>query len=147
MITYERATENQYVEFLNLILDHMSDYIETLMELMGMRIEEFDHLLKTVGRVYSIRRDQIVKGFYRVEERGPELHLHGIILKEKYQGEGIGTQTLKKPEEEYGRKKEYIELGVHSTNVGAIKLYEKLDYRRLATKEDLGFHILRKRLP
>jgi len=146
MITYKRATESQHDEFLNLMLEHMSDYIETLMELMGMSIEEFNHLLKTVGQVYSIHRNQEVAGYYWVEERGQELHLHGIIIKEKHQGEGIGTQTLKKLEEEYGSDKETMELGVHRTNEVAIKLYEKLGYRKAATKENLGFYIMRKTL-
>jgi len=49
MITYERATESQYQEFLNLMLEQMADYLKTLMQLMGMSIEEFSLLLKTVG--------------------------------------------------------------------------------------------------
>ena len=110
MIIYKRATESQYAEFLNLMLEHMADYIETLMELMGMSIEEFNHLLNTVGQVYSINYHREVAGYYWVEERGRELHLHGIILKEQYQGKGIGTQTLQKMEAEFGSDKAFIEL-------------------------------------
>jgi ribosomal protein S18 acetylase RimI-like enzyme len=146
MIAYKPATESQYEEFQNLMLAQMAEYIETLMQLMGMSIEEFSRLLKTVGQVYSINRNGEVAGFYWVEERGEELHLHGIIIKEEHQGEGIGTQILKKLEDEYGSDKEYIELGVHHKNDGAIKLYKKLGYRVVATKEDLGFHIMRKTL-
>jgi ribosomal protein S18 acetylase RimI-like enzyme len=146
MITYKQATESQYEDFLNLMLEQMADYIEILMQLMGMSIEEFRHLLKTVGQVYSINRNDNITGFYWIEGRGEELHLHGLIIKEKHQGEGIGTQTLKMLEEEYESDKEYIELGVHQTNERAINLYQKLGYRIVATKEDLGFHIMRKTL-
>jgi len=55
----------------------------------------------------------------------------------------MGTQTLKKLAEEYGGDMEYIELGVHQSNERALNLYKKLGYRIVATKEDLGFHIMR----
>jgi ribosomal protein S18 acetylase RimI-like enzyme len=146
MITYELATENQYEEFLKLMLDHMADYLETLMELMGMSIDEFDHLLRKVGQVYCVKYKGEVAGFYWVEERGREIHLHGIILKEEYQGKGIGTKIFEKLEKQYQNEKELIELGVHISNEGAIRLYEKLGYETEITKEELGFYIMRKHL-
>jgi ribosomal protein S18 acetylase RimI-like enzyme len=146
METYEKAAAAQYEEFLNLMLEHMADYIEILMERMGMSIEEFRHLLKTVGQVYSISVDQDVAGFYWVEERGDEIHLHGIVLKENHQGKGIGTRTLNKIAEKYQGEKAFIELGVHQDNKGAMKLYEKLGYQIADLKGDLGFYILRKNL-
>ena len=144
MEVYKKATETQYEEFLNLMLEHMADYIETLMERMGMTIEEFRYLLKTVGQVYSINHEQEVAGFCWVEERGDEIHLHGIVLKENYQVQGIGTRTLNAVAEKYQGEKAFIELGVHQGNTGAIKLYEKLEYQIAEIKEDLGFYIMRK---
>ena len=146
MIIYQKANANRYQEFLNLLLEHMADYNETLMEQMGMSIEEFRDLLKTVGQVYSINCEQEVAGYYWVEQKGMEIHLHGIIVKDKYQRAGIGTMTLKMLEEEYKGRMEYIELCVHQANKGAIRLYEQLGYQTIAMKEDPGFYIMRNNL-
>ena len=128
METYKIATATQYEEFFNLMLSHMTDYLETLMEQMGMSIEEFHIHFKTVGQVYSINGNQGVAGFYWVEERRDEIHLHGIVLKENHQGQGTGTRTMKRLAEKYQGEKTFIELGVHIGNKRAIKLYEKLVY-------------------
>ena len=144
MMTYEIATENQYGEFLNLMLEHMEEYLETLMKLMGLSINEFEHLLRTIGQVYCVKYHGEVAGFYWLEERGREIHLHGIILKEVYQGKGIGTRLFEQLEKKYQKEKQLIELGVHRSNEGAIRFYEKLGYIIEVTKEDLGFHIMRK---
>ena len=144
MLTIELATEDQYKEFLSLMLEHMADYVDVLMQLMGMSIDEFDYLLRTVGKVYSVKYHGEIAGFYWIEERGREIHLHGIILKEAYQGKGIGTKILRKLEKQYRDEMELIELGVHSSNEDAIKFYEKLGFKVETTKEKLGFHIMRK---
>jgi ribosomal protein S18 acetylase RimI-like enzyme len=146
METYKKAATTQYDEFFNLMLAHMADYIEILMERMGLSVGEFRHLLNTVGQVYSINNDQGVAGFYWIEQRGEEIHLHGIVIKENYQGQGIGSRTLKSLAEKYQGKKAFIELGVHRDNKGAIKLYEQLGYQIATVKEDLGFYIMRKNL-
>jgi ribosomal protein S18 acetylase RimI-like enzyme len=146
METYKKATTTQYEEFFNLMLEHMADYIEILMERMGMSIEEFHNLLKTLGQVYSINSLQGAAGYYWVEERGDEIHLHGIVLKETHQGQGTGTRTLIRLAEKYLDEKAFIELGVHRGNKRAIKLYEKLGYQTVAVKEDLDFNIMRKNL-
>jgi len=64
-----------------------------------------------VGRVYGIYEDARLAGFYWIEERGQELHLHGLILKEQFQSRGIGTQILHKLEIEYKERMAFIELG------------------------------------
>ena len=62
------------------MLDHMADYLETLLTSMEMSIEQFSEILRSVGQVYSILEDDHVAGFYWIEERGRELHLHGLVL-------------------------------------------------------------------
>jgi ribosomal protein S18 acetylase RimI-like enzyme len=146
METYKKATPTQYEEFLNLMLEHMADYVETLMEQMDMSIEEFRHLLTTVGQVYRINSGQEVAGFYWVEERGEEIHLHGIVLKENHQGRRIGTRVLNEITKKYQGKKAFIELGVHQDNKRAIKYYEESGYQIAEVKEALGFYIMRKNL-
>ena len=146
MITCQPATDSQYQEFLGLMLDHMADYLKSLMMLMEITLEQFSEILGSVGQVYSIQMDDQVSGFYWIEERGRELHLHGLILKTEYQGRGIGTQTLKALEEKYKDSMDFIELGVHKTNQKAIELYKKLGYQMVTSLDDLGFLILQKDL-
>ena len=146
MIIFKPVTESQYTEFLNLMLDHMADYIDTTMELLGMSVNEFEHFMKTLGQVFSINWNNEVAGYYWIEERGQELHLHGIVLKEEYQRQGIGTSTLRMIEKQYKGQKDFIELGVHLSNKRALKLYQELGYKIETTKEDLKFHIMRKKL-
>jgi ribosomal protein S18 acetylase RimI-like enzyme len=146
MITYEPVTESQYTELLNLMLDHMTDYLETTMDLLGMSVNEFEQFMKTLGQVFSINCGNEVAGYYWIEERGQELHLHGIVLKEEYQRQGIGTSTLKILEKQYIGQKDFIELGVHFSNKSALKLYQGLGFEIETTKEDLKFHIMRKKL-
>jgi ribosomal protein S18 acetylase RimI-like enzyme len=119
---------------------------EILMEHMGMSIEEFRNLFKTVGQVYSINSLQGAAGYYWVEERGDEIHLHGIVLKPNRQGRGTGTRTLKRLAEKYQGEKAFIEPGVHRRNKGAIKLYEKLGYQTVAVRDNLDFNVMRKNL-
>jgi len=128
------------------MLDHMADYIDTTMELLGMSVNEFEHFMKTLGQVFSINWNNEVAGYYWIEERGQELHLHGIVLKEEYQRQGIGTSTLRMIEKQYKGQKDFIELGVHLSNKRALKLYQELGYKIETTKEDLKFHIMRKKL-
>ena len=147
MITYKPATGNQYQEYFQLMLDHMAAYIDTLMVRMDMTVEQFAERFRTVGQVYSIIvDDEDEAGFYWIEARGHELHLHGIIITEQFQGQGIGTATLNMLEEEHKDTKDYIELGVHQGNTGAIKLYQQLGYRIFKSIDELGFHIMRKSL-
>ena len=74
------------------------------------------------------------------------MHLHGIVIREQYQGKGIGTRAMGWIAENYRGEKAFIELGVQRDNHRAISLYEKLGYRLAGEREELGFHILRKDL-
>lgn len=140
------VTEAGRAEFLDLMLEHMADYLESLITLMGMTLEEFRKLSRTVGQVLSINQKGIVAGYYWVEERGDVLHLHGLILKDTYQGKGIGTEILRRLEEGYKDRVAVIELGVHQENDKAIRLYKRSGYRVVKTLDDLGFHIMRKKV-
>jgi len=147
MLSYKLAEPDGYDELLELLRDQASDYLAHTLELMQMPWKEFSRLFKTVGQVYGIYEDGQLAGFYWIEERNRELHLHGLILKEALQGRSIGTQTLKKLAAEYGEKVAFIELGVHESNKGARKLYERLGYKTIEVLDDLSFHIMQKPLP
>ena len=146
MISYKSATEQQYKEYFQLMLDYMSDYIDALLLLMDMTLDEFAERFRSVGHVYSIITDDKEAGFYWIEERGHELHLHGIIITEQFQGRGIGTATLKMLENQFKNTKDFIELGVHQENINAIQLYHRLGYKITTSMDQLGFHIMQKDL-
>jgi ribosomal-protein-alanine N-acetyltransferase len=87
-----------------------------------------------------------VAGFCWIEERGRVLHLHGLILRKEFQGRGIGGRVLEMLETRFSGRVDTIELGVHRSNTGAVRLYERTGYRTAETRGDLGFLILRKDL-
>ena len=60
------------------------------------------------------------------------MHLYALVVVEPFQGRGIGTRLIASVEEEArGRKLAGIQLGVGIDNVGALRLYERLGYRRV----------------
>ncbi len=146
MLSYKRATPEQYDEFMQLMQAEAADYLESTLSLMQMTLAEMQHLFQTVGQVHGIYQDGVVAGFYWIEARGRTLHLHGLILKQAFQRQGIGTAVLKQLEADYLGRVETIELGVHQANAGARALYEKLGYLSVKHLEALGFYIMQKPL-
>ena len=146
MLSYEPAKPEQYDEFLELMRDEASEYLEHTLELIQMTWQQFSQAFKTVGRVYGIYEDDQLTGFYWIEERGSVLHLHGIVLKSQFQGKGIGTHVLEMLATKYKSSMDTIELGVHESNEGAKRLYERLGYQTVKTLDDVGFYIMQKPL-
>ncbi len=146
MLTYKLAKDEQYDWFFQLMHDQAPDYLEHTLELMEMTRDKYRRLFKTVGQVVGIYDDGHVAGFYWIEERENALHLHGLILKDTFQGRGIGSQVLRDIETRYSERMDYIELGVHQSNTGAIKLYKKFDYKTVEVLDDLGFEVMQKEL-
>lgn len=72
---------------------------------MQMNLEEFSRLFRTVGEVYGIYQDGELAGFYWVEPRETTLHLHGLILRPEFQGQGIGREVLSYLDEQYSERK------------------------------------------
>ena len=146
MLTFKLATGDQYETFFQLMLNEASDYLLRTMELMHMTLEQARHLFEHVGQVYGIYEDDKSVGFYWIEERYKVLHLHGLVLREEFQGKGIGTQVLKMLESEYGPRVAAIELGVHQSNEKAKRLYERMGFQTVIYRSELGFYIMRKSL-
>lgn len=48
--------------------------------------------------------------------------------------------------ERFTAKMDKIELGVHQSNSGAIRLYEKMGFQTVRFLDDLGFYIMQKPL-
>jgi ribosomal protein S18 acetylase RimI-like enzyme len=146
MLTYKPAQVEQYEEFLQLMRNEVEDYVERTMELMQMTWEEYTRLFKTLGQVYGVYQGGQLAGFYWIEERERVLHLHGLILKEPFRGQGIGTQVLDMLATRYRTGMTSIELGVHESNQKARRLYERLGFETMRTLDDLGFLVMQKRL-
>lgn len=146
MLAYLPAKIEQYETFLQLTQDQAADYLERTLELMEMTGEEFGDLFRTVGQVYGIYKDGQLAGYFWIEEREAILHLHGLILKENFQGQGIGTQVLRELEARYGDRMAAIELGVHESNHRAEQLYERSGYQTVKRIDELGFEIMQKQL-
>jgi len=144
MLSYRLANPEQYETFFDLMVAESSAYIHTTLQLMGADLDEFSQLFRTVGEVYGVYQDGALAGFYWVEVRETVLHLHGLILRPKFQGQGIGQAVLIYLEEQYFERVEAIELGVHRSNERAIALYEKQGYRTVRAFADLGFYVMQK---
>jgi ribosomal protein S18 acetylase RimI-like enzyme len=147
MLTCKPANPDQHDDFFQLMLDEAVDYLEHTMKLMGLSLEHFRQLFKTVGKVYAIYHNDQLAGFYWIEEREGTLHLHGLVLRKDFQRKGIGSEILNLLETEYASRVKAIELGVHQSNTGARQLYEKSGYRLVKQMPELGFDILQKPIP
>jgi ribosomal protein S18 acetylase RimI-like enzyme len=145
-LEYKPAEQEQYEEFLQLTQDQASGYLECTLDLMKMTREEYSQLFRSRGQMYGIYMDSQAAGFFWIEEREKTLHLHGLILKKEFQGQGIGTQVLYDLEARYGDRMDCIELGVHESNVRAKKLYERLGYETVKNYSDSGFDVMQKKL-
>jgi len=146
MLTFEAAFPEQYDDCVKLMMDEAGDYLRGTLKLMQISVDEFNHLLRTVGRLYAIYDDKQMAGFYWIEEREKVLHLHALLLKKHFQGKGIGTQTLNMLASKYKGRLTTIELGVHESNEAAIRMYERNGFSTVRQLEDLKFRIMQKDL-
>jgi ribosomal protein S18 acetylase RimI-like enzyme len=146
MLIYSPAIPEQYDEFLQMMWDDGQEYWENTMRIMQMTWEEYAQIFRTRGEVQAIYMDDSLAGFYWIEERDDTLHLHGLILKTEFQGQGVGTTVLTMLANKYTGKMDKIELGVYQANLGAIRLYEKMGYQITRILGDLGFYIMQKPL-
>jgi ribosomal protein S18 acetylase RimI-like enzyme len=146
MLKFTAATPEQYDQFLQMMWEDGQEFLQNAMRVMQMTWDEYAQIFKTRGVVRAIDQDADLAGFYWVEERENTLHLHGLILKAKFQGQGIGTSVLTMLADSYTGKMDTIELGVDQSNSGAIRLYEKMGYKITRSLDDLHFYIMQKSL-
>lgn len=146
MLAYRPVQRGQYDLFLELMRQQTDTDYEHVLQLMELTWQEYAQLFRERGQVYGIYSDEQLAGFYWIELRGETLHLHGLILKDAFQGQGIGTAVLQKLEQEYRDQAQVIELGVDQTNAGAKALYERLGYETADVLDELKFIVMRKPL-
>lgn len=142
MLTFQEVKGERVVEFLELLREDARDYLEQTIVLMGETWEHFVQIAQQVGKVYEVAQDGKSAGYYWIEERGKELHLHGIVVKAEFRGQGIGTLILHKLMEDYRGQMEVIELGVHDSNLRAKALYEPMGFVTVRRVEELGFSVM-----
>ena len=94
MLKFKSANAEQYDVFLQLMWDDGQEYWADTMRIMQLTWEEYAQIFRTRGEVSAIYQDENLAGFYWIEERVDTLHLHGLILKNEFQGRGIGTAIL-----------------------------------------------------
>jgi ribosomal protein S18 acetylase RimI-like enzyme len=87
------------------------------------------------GEAFIIRTslDELL-GFALCESRGPEVHLWSIAVKEEHRGHNLGGYLLDEARQYYQELDyEVMTLNVHVNNVAAIRLYQRLGFRKVAT--------------
>lgn len=144
MLTYKKASESDYTEFMELVRADAGEYLEHAMKLLRMDWKKFEHLFRTVGEVCGIYSDGELAGFYWVEHRDDVLHIHGLILKDSFQDRGIGTEVLGELEERFSGVVNTLELAVHDSNPRAKELYRRLGFRTVRRLDDEGFDVMQK---
>ena len=142
MLAVQEIKGERVVEFLELLREDARDYLDQTIALMGETWEHFVEIAQQVGMVYEVTQNGQSAGYYWIEERGKELHLHGIVVKAEFRGQGIGTAIFEKLREEYAGRMEVIELGVHDSNVRAMALYERMGFVTLRRVGEVGFSVM-----
>ncbi len=146
MIRYERAKPKDYAKLMDMMNEHAADYLETTLRLMGIDEEEFLKLFANTGETFNILADDQFAGFYWIEKRDRILHIHGIVLDNAFQGQGIGKRVFKDLEDAYQKRADIMELGVHKTNEKAMQFYKQNGFSLHKELDELSFLILRKPL-
>lgn len=144
MIRFQPAGAEHFDELLEIVYYHDDSYLKPLLDLVQLSWDQFGLYFRTTGRVYRILVGDHLAGLCWVEVRGRVLRLHGLIVRDSFQGQGLGTKALLWLEEAFGAKVDEIELQVHASNPRAKALYERLGYRAVAHEDPAGFYTMRK---
>lgn len=142
MLSFDSPNESQFEEFLFLIDIETAGYRDQTLQMMQLTWEEFIRLVRTVGQVYVVRHAQVPVGYVWIEKRERTLHLHGLFIKDEYQGRGYGKAVLRYLSEGYRGQVDVIELGVHQSNERARRLYEKTGFMTVKHLPEMGFEVM-----
>lgn len=146
VLSFEAPDESQFEEFLRLIDIETAGYRDQTLQMMQLNWEEFIRLVQTVGQVYVVRHAQVPVGYAWIEKRERTLHLHGLFIKEEYQGRGHGKAVLRYLSEGCRGQVDVIELGVHQSNERARRLYEKTGFVTVKHLPEMGFEVMQLRI-
>ena len=140
------ATREEKAEVLAFMRDDLTDDMDAIMRVLGITWSEFERLYASRGEVRAITADGEPVGYYWIEHRGRELHLHAIFVLPSYRGQGIGTAALRALEREFRGEADVFELGVREANEGARSLYEREGFATASTLAEIGFVVMRKQM-
>lgn len=146
MFTFMPLRAQDYDEALELMQKEMLEYLLEVSRALGLSWKDFSQIFRSRGQTFGIYHNDQLAGFWWIEERDDVVHLHALVIKEAYRGQGLGTKVLKQLETEFAGRKKAIELGVHRSNHRAKRLYEKMGYQVVASLSDLGFYIMQRTL-
>jgi ribosomal protein S18 acetylase RimI-like enzyme len=69
-------------------------------------------------------------GWYYLGDRPEYIHIVEIMVLAELRGKGVGTAAIRQTIADSERTRKPLTLGVSATNVRAIRLYERLGFRR-----------------
>lgn len=126
------------------MLKYSSHYLQTAAIKLNLSMEQFKESFKTIGKVFVVYLQGETAGFFWIEKRDDVLYIHALIIKEQFQGRGLGKQILHLIQDEYILGARTLELGVHFSNDKALKLYESFGFAKVKQLDDIGFIVMQK---
>jgi len=146
MELYVPAREEELEPLLALMRAELHEHLEAGLRIAGLTEGQFGRLFRTRGHVVRIECEGRDAGFYWTELRGRVLHVHALLLRPEFRGRGIARRLLERLEADHAGRADFLELGVHRSNVRARRLYERVGFTVSAESADLGFAIMRRPL-
>lgn len=90
--------------------------------------KEFDeNFCSDLNKIITL--DGVDIGVLEINESAYELNITELELLSEFQGKGIGSLILKDQIRKANEMKKTINIGTFKSNIDAIRLYEKLDFR------------------
>ena len=144
MITFQDATQQQRERFLDMVLSQLGSDSVSAFDHLGITEQDFVRLYDVTGHVRAVREDTTLAGFVWIEHRERTLHVHGIVLFPECRGHGIGAQVIDHLAREFADRADFIELGVQTSNSGALRSYKRRGFEPMDRQLPSGFAVLRK---
>jgi ribosomal protein S18 acetylase RimI-like enzyme len=140
------ATQEEKAELLAFMRGDLSDDVGVIMRFLGITWSEFERLYASRGEVRAIMADGVSVGYWWIEHRERELHLHAIFVLPSHRGRGIGTAALRGLQREFRGKADVSELGVQESNERARSLYAREGFTTASRLAEIGFLVMRKQV-
>lgn len=137
--------------FIQLSWEEAGQYLEPALRSLNTDLDGFRQIARQTGSLYGVMTgDEAPRscpaGYCWLELRGEVLHLHGLAFYPEMRGLGLGGATLELLASQYCDRALAMELGVHDSNAGARRLYERHHFVLVKRKDELGFSILQRDL-
>ncbi|HZS24525.1 MAG TPA: GNAT family N-acetyltransferase [Gaiellaceae bacterium] len=133
---------SRFEEFWSLFQASLPASAEETAALVGLTEERFRQLPHEVGELLQVELGADVVGFVWLEVRARELHLHALLVRPGFRGQGLGGRALAALVARYDDDVDAVELGVVPGNTAARRLYERAGFTYVGERE--GFLIMRR---